>query len=372
MSNNFSGQQLINVAAATKSNQAVNKGQLNASTGAAEIGTASGGDLSAYDSDSSGNWLHPGGEILVGVTTKETSGGATYINFQNHGGGGFVAGGSAQFQYSDDSSCTVSALFKSRGTTVGSHGTVQLNDDLGEFNTNGWDGTQYTKSFYITAHVSDTVSDGVVPTQVNIATMHSDGSLPINDFQLDRGRLRMGDGSSFVYGAKLYVNAHLDGANGIVGYAGDNGKAAFISSVNATNVNLFSFYYQSGGPQAAPTSVGNITTDGTNTTYGTSSDYRLKGDIKPLENSGSFIDRLKPSCWVWKSNGEQGAGLIAHEAQEVSPSSVSGKKDAVNEKGEDVYQTVGYASGEIIANLIAEIQSLRKRVLQLESKNGEQ
>ena len=50
-------------------------------------------------------------------------------------------------------------------------------------------------------------------------------------------------------------------------------------------------------------------------------------------------------------------GLIAHEVQEVSRTQVAtGEKDGAE------MQAMDYSSAEIIANLIAEVQSLRKRL----------
>jgi hypothetical protein len=56
--------------------------------------------------------------------------------------------------------------------------------------------------------------------------------------------------------------------------------------------------------------------------------------------------------------------LVAHEAQEVVPYAVTGEKDAVNEDGTDKYQQMDHQV--LIPLLIAEIQSLRARVAQLE------
>lgn len=114
--------------------------------------------------------------------------------------------------------------------------------------------------------------------------------------------------------------------------------------------------------------VGSITVTTTNTAYNTSSDYRLKGHIQYLTGSGTFIDSLLPRTWEWKLNGERGVGFIAHELQEISPSSVTGEKDAVKEDGTPDYQCVEYGSGEMIAMMVAELQSLRRRVAELESK----
>jgi hypothetical protein len=50
----------------------------------------------------------------------------------------------------------------------------------------------------------------------------------------------------------------------------------------------------------------------------------------------------------------------------VSPTSVSGEKDAVDEEGKPKYQGMQASSAEVIANLVAELQSVRKRLAVLE------
>ena len=103
--------------------------------------------------------------------------------------------------------------------------------------------------------------------------------------------------------------------------------------------------------------AGQITLSGTSTTYATSSDYRLKNITGPITTSGAYIDSLNPVEGTWKADGSTFVGLIAHEVQEASRTSVAtGVKD-----GEDM-QGMDYSSAEIIANLIAEVKSLRQRL----------
>lgn len=103
--------------------------------------------------------------------------------------------------------------------------------------------------------------------------------------------------------------------------------------------------------------VGTIFTSGSTTSYNTSSDYRLKNITGPITNSGAYIDSLEPCEGTWIANGSVFVGLIAHKTQEVSRTPVAtGVKDG------DVMQGMDYSSPEIIANLIAEVQSLRKRL----------
>ena len=113
-------------------------------------------------------------------------------------------------------------------------------------------------------------------------------------------------------------------------------------------------------------SVGNITYTNTTTLFTNLSDYRRKSNVKDLIGSGAFIDALKPRTFDWDT-GDKGVGFIAHEFAEVSPTSVSGEKDAVDADGKPVYQAMQAATSEVIANLVAELQSLRQRVAALES-----
>ncbi|CAB4132800.1 Intramolecular chaperone auto-processing domain containing protein [uncultured Caudovirales phage] len=110
--------------------------------------------------------------------------------------------------------------------------------------------------------------------------------------------------------------------------------------------------------------IGSITQSGTtNVLYNTSSDYRLKDIAGPVTNSGAFIDKLNPVQGSWKADGSRFIGFLAHELQEASETVVgTGVKD-----GEEM-QSIDYSNAELIANLVAEIQSLRKRLAALEAK----
>ena len=107
--------------------------------------------------------------------------------------------------------------------------------------------------------------------------------------------------------------------------------------------------------------VGSITTNASTTSFNTSSDYRLKDVDGPITNSGAYIDALKPVQGSWKADGSRFIGLIAHEVQEVSETPI-----AIGEKDGEEMQGMSYSAPELIANLIAEVQSLRARVAQLE------
>jgi hypothetical protein len=97
-------------------------------------------------------------------------------------------------------------------------------------------------------------------------------------------------------------------------------------------------------------------------TYNTTSDYRLKNVVGAVLGSGDRIDALEPIEYEWKATGTRTRGFLAHKFQEVYASSVTGTKDEIDAEGTPIYQGMQASSAEVIADLVAEIQSLRKRL----------
>ena len=119
----------------------------------------------------------------------------------------------------------------------------------------------------------------------------------------------------------------------------------------------------------AGSGIGSISQAGTTgVLYNVTSDYRLKDVVSTISDSGSRIDALQPINYTMKTDGSAQRGFLAHQFQAIYPNSVSGEKDAVDAEGKPIYQAMQASTSEVMADLIAEIQSLRKRVALLESK----
>jgi len=103
--------------------------------------------------------------------------------------------------------------------------------------------------------------------------------------------------------------------------------------------------------------VGGIYTSGSNTTYTTSSDYRLKENILPMTGALDKVMQLNPVTYTWKLDGSNGQGFIAHELQSIVPECVGGEKDAVNEDGSINPQ--GVDTSFLVATLTAAIKELK-------------
>ena len=157
--------------------------------------------------------------------------------------------------------------------------------------------------------------------------------------------------------------------------AGAAGNACLLLNMRNTPINgakyLRTFYN-------GTTETGSISLNGTTgVLYNITSDYRLKNNPVALTNAKDFVMALQPKTWDWWDNSGKGVGFIAHEFMEVAKYSGHGEKDAVDEDGKPVYQTIQPSSSEVIANMVALMQeqqatinALTARVVALEPKVG--
>jgi hypothetical protein len=107
---------------------------------------------------------------------------------------------------------------------------------------------------------------------------------------------------------------------------------------------------------------------GTSLNYETTSDYRLKENITPLQNGIERVMQLKPCEFTWKRNQTRSDGFIAHEVQEIIPNAVTGSKDAVTEDGDIDPQMID--PSKMIPVLTSALQEAIQRIKYLESVVG--
>jgi hypothetical protein len=132
----------------------------------------------------------------------------------------------------------------------------------------------------------------------------------------------------------------------------DSGGIKF--GINASSGANIGFFTDTG---SAYTAAGSITSNGINTNYGTTSDYRLKENVQPMLSGLAAITALKPVTYDWVLDKSAGEGFIAHDLQTVIPFAVYGDKDATNEDGSIKPQQVDYS--KIVVHLVAAIQELK-------------
>jgi hypothetical protein len=157
-------------------------------------------------------------------------------------------------------------------------------------------------------------------------------------------------------GGQLYINTSV----GLFGTPAQvelnfNGAAVYGMNMRTTSGDQIPInFVNSGGSQ-----VGYIYCNASSTSYVTSSDYRLKQDLKQY-NGLDLISAIKTYDYEWKLDKTRAYGVLAHELQEIIPQAVIGEKDAKQMQGVDY--------SKIVPILIKSIQELEARIKQLENK----
>jgi hypothetical protein len=131
------------------------------------------------------------------------------------------------------------------------------------------------------------------------------------------------------------------------------------SSTNNTSAGFIDCYYNTAY-------IGGIAQNGaSNVAFNTSSDYRLKEDLKDF-NGLNLISNLKVYDFKWKTDNTRMYGVLAHELQEIIPYVVNGNKDEVKEDGKIKVQVVDYS--KIVPILIKSIQEQQDIIEQLKAR----
>lgn len=122
------------------------------------------------------------------------------------------------------------------------------------------------------------------------------------------------------------------------------------------------FTVNSGG-----TVSGSIIASGGSTTYNTSSDYRMKENVQPIDKEAALakIMSVQPVTfnWIQEHGGDAALGFIAHILQQSAPECVHGEKDAVNENG--TIKPQGVDASKLIPSICAAMQKQQELIEQL-------
>jgi hypothetical protein len=237
--------------------------------------------------------------------------------------------------------------------TAGNSGTVLVGRNSSSFPSPG------AGYFSLATHNTDGENGGILFNTLAAGTL------------IERARITSGGdllvGTSSGTDARVKVDGTGNAANCAFWGKSSGGSAGPTSVIwnNATSGdNKFIDFYT----EASATLRGSITYNraGGLVAYNVTSDYRAKDILGPVQNSGATIDALKVYEGQMKGASQSRPMLVAHEAQEHAPYTVTGEKDAVNEDGTPKYQQMDVSA--LVPLLLAELQSLRKRVAELESK----
>jgi len=151
------------------------------------------------------------------------------------------------------------------------------------------------------------------------------------------------------------------------GGGGDAGEVRSLHYGTTVGVGFYTCYYNgviSGSITVATAS---------SVSFNTTSDYRLKEQVLPIEGALDRIMAANPVTYKWKSDGSAGEGFIAHELAEIVPLAVTGEKDAIDEDGNPKCQQVDYSKltpllTKGIQELMKQVQSLQCTISELEDR----
>jgi hypothetical protein len=275
--------------------------------------------------------LDSSGRLLVGTSSSPSAGGGQFSLsvVQGYAGG---ATGAGDF-----------SLQRGQAATAMSSG-----DDIGYIKFNDNAGNTFAS---IAALADATPGAGDFPGRLVFSTTADGASSPTE-------RMRITSGGQILAGG----TSEAGNSNNVVQLGKYSGTAIAFGSVstsgNSTSVEFF----------RGTTKVGEIFTTGTSsTTYSTSSDYRLKENVVPLQNAINRVTNLKPYRFNFISDPDIVLdGFLAHEAQTVVPEAIKGTKDEVDDEGNPVYQ--GIDQSKLVPLLTAALQEAIGRIETLEAE----
>ena len=298
------------------------------------------------------------GRLLVGTDTARA-------NFFNSTGTGLfqvegTSGGTnrATMSLTNNSTGNDGAWFvinKSNGNADGSNNLVSSGNTLGSIGFQGSDGSEFVFGAIITAEVDGTPGANDMPGRLVFSTTADGASSPTERMRIaSNGRLRvnLADFGSDVGTSNRGFEVN---ENGII-----------LTSQPSTATQSHHLFYNPNG------NVGSIQTNGSSTSFNTSSDYRLKENVVTITDGIARLQQLSPARFNFIADPDKTVdGFLAHEVQDVVPEAISGEKDAVDDEGNPVYQCIDQSKlvpllTAALQEAISKIEALETRVAQLE------
>jgi len=149
--------------------------------------------------------------------------------------------------------------------------------------------------------------------------------------------------------------------SGIVG-----NSSQFVHKHPGTGDHDFNEFFR--GTDGSQARVGYIRTNGSSTTYSTSSDYRLKENEVVISDGITRLKTLKPYRFNFKVDPDTTVdGFFAHEVTPAVPEAITGEKDGTEMQGIDQSKLVPLLTAAL-QEAITKIETLETKVAALEAK----
>ena len=332
----------------------------------------SSGNVGIGESDPSGYWSQAHNLVLsdgnAGLTIKSDTTGNGRIVFTDtkSGTAGLSDGGMIHYDHTGDS-MRLHANGSER-MRIDSDGNVGINDTVGGNFTTNYNAKLLVGGDIVARSLTSNqsmIAIGGDATSAFIKSGKQDGSLTDRDLRFITGddeRMRITSGGDVLLGTQGSPDGTTYFGSGFISESSQRMLLRLATSTTGA-INLIQFYNSNGN-------VGKIQVSGTATSYITSSDYRLKENVVPMEGALDRVDALKPSRFNFIADPSITVdGFLAHEVAEVIPEAISGAKDEVDEEGNPIYQ--GIDQSKIVPLLVGAIKELKAEIELLKSQiNG--
>ena len=256
-------------------------------------------------------------------------------------------GGSATFRDDIDMGGSLNMTGSSKVLRLNSGGFIDFDSTNLQFNTQRNPNTgAFNDTNKSHAHIGLQGPDG--GSQINFGTAAANNTVATTRMVID------GNGD-ILFGTSTKANdfTYLE-------LATNNRRILNIGSSTVSQQTLVNFRNPNGV-------VGELQTDGSTTSFVTSSDYRLKENVVEMTDALDRVSKLKPSRFNFIANPDKTYdGFLAHEVQDIVPEAISGEKDEIDEDGNEKYQ--GIDQSKLVPLLVGAIQELKAEIEILKNK----
>ena len=312
-------------------------------------GRSSSSDIRFWINASEAGRFDSSGRLLVGTSSTVTNGQGEARLQVTTSSSYYIA----DFGHFSNDAFTGAVYFKkTRSTTAGGMASVVAGDYLGDIRFAGADGTNYIRAAHIECRVDGTPGTNDMPGRLVFSTTADGASSPTE-------RMRIDSAGNILWGSPSN-KAGIDAGTTDGKYVSSTGAVLVSSRSSTSTVNHNTFINGNG-------LVGTIQTNGSATSYNTSSDYRLKENVTAVTDGITRLQQLKPSRFNFIADPAKTVdGFIAHEVQDVVPEAIHGTKDEVDADGNPVYQ--GIDQSKLVPLLTAALQEAVAKIETLEAK----
>jgi len=207
---------------------------------------------------------------------------------------------------------------------------------------------------------------------IGIGTTSPGRKLDINGPDIVSVRIRSGNQSAYAgmeftdeissFSQVGYIR-HTHSDTNTAAHTGQSGNAAFL--VGTTENDTVIGFNSNMSSSSAGTNRGSIKFTSSGTTYNTTSDLRLKENIKPISDGKEKLLAMKPKTFnfIEDENKVKMHGFIAQEMKDIIPEAVSNTKDL------ELMMSMDY--GRITPVIVAALQDALKEIEQLKTRINE-